>query len=300
MADEFDLKKISQLPAATTPGNYDVLAGVQGPDTKQFSFAVILAWLQQAVTATAIGAVPQTRQINGHALTADLTLTPADLGAQPLITAAGLLKGNGSGGISAAGAGTDYGTYSKPAGGIPASDLASGVIPTVPAAYASNPAMDGTASPGSSDRWARGDHVHPSDTSKQDALTFDSTPVENSLNPVTSGGVYSAIRVRNPQVTLFNTLTDVHTDTTVTMADDFTNYKFLGVVFNSRSPAASARRIILLLSTNLIPQGGFYPIMNDEVSGYVRINYVSGQNKQIRFQATNISTLYLTNILGIY
>lgn len=35
-----------------------------------------------------------------------------------------------------------------------------------PSAYTSNPEMDGTASPGSSDAWARGDHVHPSDTSK--------------------------------------------------------------------------------------------------------------------------------------
>lgn len=32
--------------------------------------------------------------------------------------------------------------------------------------YTSNPAMNGTASPGSSDNYARGDHVHPSDTAK--------------------------------------------------------------------------------------------------------------------------------------
>ena len=56
------------------------------------------------------------------------------------------------------------GTYSKPYGGIPASDLASGVIPTVPSAYTSNPAALGTASPGSSGNWARGDHVHPKPT----------------------------------------------------------------------------------------------------------------------------------------
>ena len=43
-------------------------------------------------------------------------------------------------------------------------------IPTVPSAYASNPAMDGSASPGSSADWARGDHVHPSDTSKQNVI----------------------------------------------------------------------------------------------------------------------------------
>lgn len=30
-------------------------------------------------------------------------------------------------------------------------------------------------------------------TSKQDVLTFDTTPTENSTNPVTSGGVYTAI-----------------------------------------------------------------------------------------------------------
>lgn len=36
----------------------------------------------------------------------------------------------------------------------------------VPSPYTSNPAMDGTASPGSSSDYAKGDHVHPSDTSR--------------------------------------------------------------------------------------------------------------------------------------
>lgn len=36
----------------------------------------------------------------------------------------------------------------------------------IPSPYASNPAMDGVASPGVSDAFARGDHVHPSDTSR--------------------------------------------------------------------------------------------------------------------------------------
>lgn len=30
--------------------------------------------------------------------------------------------------------------------------------------------------------------------SKQNVLTFDSTPVQNSANPVTSGGLYTAIQ----------------------------------------------------------------------------------------------------------
>ena len=41
-----------------------------------------------------------------------------------------------------------------------------GLIPT---AYTSNPSMDGTASAGSSTSWAKGDHVHPTDTSRMAA-----------------------------------------------------------------------------------------------------------------------------------
>lgn len=41
----------------------------------------------------------------------------------------------------------------------------------VPTASTANPQMDGTAAPGSSTDYARADHVHPQDTSKQDTLT---------------------------------------------------------------------------------------------------------------------------------
>lgn len=55
-----------------------------------------------------------------------------------------------------------------------------------PSPYASNPAMDGTASPGVSNDYARGDHVHPSDTSKlgvndKAASASVADAVENSL-----------------------------------------------------------------------------------------------------------------------
>lgn len=59
-------------------------------------------------------------------------LTKAKTIFAPKITASGILKGNGSGGVSAATAGTDYATptqvnakYTKPSGGIPLTDLAS-------------------------------------------------------------------------------------------------------------------------------------------------------------------------------
>lgn len=57
----------------------------------------------------------------------DIPAQASDIGAQPTITANGILKGDGAGGVSAATPGTDYGTYSKPSGGIPASDMASAV-----------------------------------------------------------------------------------------------------------------------------------------------------------------------------
>lgn len=66
-------------------------------------------------------------------------------------------------------------------------------IPTVPDASTTVPVMDGTASYGSSTDYARADHVHPTDTSRQAVLTFDSTPTSGSTNPVTSGGVYTAL-----------------------------------------------------------------------------------------------------------
>ena len=43
----------------------------------------------------------------------------------------------------------------------------------VPTAYTSTPEMDGTGSAGSSTEWAKGDHVHPSDTTKADASTVN-------------------------------------------------------------------------------------------------------------------------------
>jgi len=51
---------------------------------------------------------------------------------------------------------------------------------SVPSAYASNPLMDGTASAGSSTAWARGDHRHPTDTSRQAALSTAQLAAVNS------------------------------------------------------------------------------------------------------------------------
>ena len=78
---------------------------------------------------------------------------PTDTSRQAKITASGILKGDGDGGVSAATGGTDYARMSD--------------LPSVPSAYTSTPAMDGTGSAGSSTAWARGDHVHPTDRGRQ-------------------------------------------------------------------------------------------------------------------------------------
>lgn len=51
--------------------------------------------------------------------------------------------------------------------------LGDGTGGDMPNPYDGSPIMDGTASSGSSDEFARGDHVHPKDTSKADVTALD-------------------------------------------------------------------------------------------------------------------------------
>ena len=75
-----------------------------------------------------------------------------------------------------------------------------GVQTSMPVASTSSPAMDGTASAGSSAAWSRGDHVHPHDTTKYDAanpagyVTAAAIPAPYILPPASTtilGGVKS-------------------------------------------------------------------------------------------------------------
>lgn len=85
---------------------------------------------------------------------------PADTGKQDAITASGILKGDGAGGVSAATAGTDYQTpltagtdYATP-----------GMIPSVPIPSDSTPQNLGTAAAGISSAYSRADHIHQKPT----------------------------------------------------------------------------------------------------------------------------------------
>lgn len=175
---------ISSFQDATGINEADKVTGLKNGVNTNFSFSTILSWF---VTTVAAAFVPVSRKVNNKALSADISLDASDVGAQAAITASGILKGDGAGGVSAAVAGMDYGTYSKPSGGIPssdmtsavqtslgkadsayqkpsggipASDLANGVIPSVPSPSDSTPQALGTAAAGSSGNYSRADHVH--------------------------------------------------------------------------------------------------------------------------------------------
>lgn len=97
-----------------------------------------------------------------------------------------------------------------------------GVVELPPAGSTISPAdtapqMDGnTALVGSSDKYAREDHVHPKDTSKQDKLTFDNTPTAGSNNPVKSGGVKTYV---DDKATITDITTNQDGTFTITLSD---------------------------------------------------------------------------------
>lgn len=91
---------------------------------------------------------------------------------QAKITASGILKSDGSGSVTAAEAGTDYVT---PASLPNPSDTA--------------PLMDGAAEAGTLATYARGDHKHPADTSRQEKIT-----ASGLLKGDGNGGVSAAVK----------------------------------------------------------------------------------------------------------
>ena len=144
------------------------------------------------VTAAEVGLGNVANELQYSASNPPPLPTPSDIGAQDSITASGILKGDGNGGVSAAVAGTDYQTpltagtdYQTPlAAGTDyqtpltagtdyqtpltaGTDYATpGMIPSVPAISTSIPQMDGTGAAGSTGETADAGHVHPSDDSK--------------------------------------------------------------------------------------------------------------------------------------
>jgi hypothetical protein len=81
----------------------------------------------------------------------------------------------------------------------------------VPVASSTTPAMDGTAAVGASAAWARGDHVHPTDTSRAPAAAL-----ANYL-PLTGGTLTGILTVNASPVTFSVTTSGVSTNGNITV-----------------------------------------------------------------------------------
>ena len=150
-----------------------------------------------------------------------------------------------------------------------------GMIPSVPSAYTSNPSMDGTASPGSSTAWARGDHVHPHDSTKADVSAI---PTKTSDLTNDSGFITSA------PVTSVNGQTGAVTISVPTKTSDLTNDSgFLtsapvaSVNGQTGTVSLSAADVGALPSSTTIPTKTS-DLTND--SGYITSAPVSSVNSQ--------------------
>lgn len=94
--------------------------------------------------------------------------------------------------------------------------IASGVI-SAPAPFSGTPVMDGAANPGAATQWSRGDHVHPSDTTRAPLASpaFTGTPTAPTVTPATDSTtklattafVQSAMTAVAAGVSSFNTRT---------------------------------------------------------------------------------------------
>ena len=143
--------------------------------------------------------------------------------------------------------------------------ITGGEIPPIPSASDSDPLMDGTADPGSSDDYSRADHVHPSDTSK-----LDVDGVARSTSGILTGHVDSTSTSTAFTATIPG-IADLHkgvsvwlTNGVVTSASGFTlNVNNLGAkpVYSSLAAASRSTTIFNVAYTLL------FVYNEDRVSG---------------------------------
>lgn len=123
--------------------------------------------------ASDVGAVPTTRKVNGHALNADVTVTASDIGVENGAEVNQNAFSNVKVGTTTVAADAKTDTLELVAGSnVTITPDATNDKITIEAtdtkytAASASPLMDGTAAVGSSAKYAREDHVHPSDTSR--------------------------------------------------------------------------------------------------------------------------------------
>lgn len=99
--------------------------------------------------------------------------------------------------------------------------------------------------------------------------------------------------------TLYNptTATDVHTETTVTLNQNWNNFKTLIFYFLATSSTNSTRSM-LTISSQTVSQAGWHALAQGTTNGGVKIGYPSTEYNKITILQTSLSGLYLYRIWG--
>lgn len=138
-------------------------------------------------------------------------------------------------------------------------------LPSVPSAYTSNPAALGTASPGSSDKWARGDHVHAKPTySKSDVGLGNVDNVQQySANnpppyPVTSvNGSTGAVSLSIPSTAADVGAEPATTEVTISTAGAVTQALDPGKIYHFTGALTALTITLTAPGTGIIPHYHF-------------------------------------------
>ena len=90
---------------------------------------------------------------------------------------------------------------------------------------------------------------------------------------------------------------DVHTDTTVTLTQEWSNFSTI-VFYFLQTSSTSSYRSILTLSQQGVGQSAWHAISQGSTIGGVKIGYPSGEYNKIKIMETSLSGLYLYRIWG--
>lgn len=120
-------------------------------------------------------------------------------------------------------------------------------------AYTSNPAANGTASAGNSTRWARGNHVHPTDTTRAPLAspTFTGTPAAPTAAASTSTTQLATTAFTQAAIAAAGTFTDTSTTAGVVFYNQtLAQATFTAATTNQPIRFASASRMIWNSTSN--------------------------------------------------
>ena len=147
------------------------------------------------------------------------------------------------------------------------------------------PLMDGDANIGGmTHQFAYEDHVHPHDTTKQNVLTFDDDPTQNSNNPVKSGGVWYALEQKQDILVLDNA--------PMRGSDHFVTS---GTVYDAIDTAAKKNIYNVKHDTDTWTNGRYQTYTDDTGTALAAIAADSVFSSQVELPSGKVVTVYETH-----